>query len=83
MEKEILNFDEAAKYLGFSKSMLYKMTAKRIICFYKPSGKLIYFKKEDLDNWLLSNRITPQSEIEETAQAYCMGNKKGGAHVSK
>lgn len=79
MEKDILNFDEAAKYLGISKSMLYKMTAKRTICFYKPSGKLNYFKKEDLDNWLLSNRIAPQSEIEETAQAYCMANKKGGA----
>lgn len=77
ISKEFLSLQEAADYIGLSKSTLYKKTAKRSITFYQPGGKVIYFKKEDLDNWVLSNRVAPQSEIEETAQAYCMSNKKG------
>lgn len=77
--KSVLTFNEASKYTGMSKSTLYKLTASRKIPHYKPNGKMVYFEREELDNWLLSNRIAPQSEIEETAQAYCMANKKGGA----
>lgn len=81
--KNVLTFSEASEYTGMSKSTLYKLTSSRKIPHYKPNGKMVYFEREELDKWLLSNRITPQSEIEETAQVYCMGNKKGGAHVSK
>lgn len=54
--KEVLTFKEAFALLGISSSMLYKMTHKRAITFYKPSGKLIYFKRADLINWMLSNK---------------------------
>lgn len=79
LTKTILTFDEASKYTGMSKSYLYKLTSGRKIAHSKPSGKLIFFNKEDLDNWLLSNRVTPQVEIDQKAQAYCMSNRKGGA----
>ena len=35
-QKEIFNLDEAAMYIGVSKSNLYKMTASRKIPHYKP-----------------------------------------------
>ncbi|WP_077413875.1 excisionase family DNA-binding protein [Chryseobacterium sp. JV274] len=54
--KEILTMDEAGNYLGISKSYLYKLTSSKEISHYKPSGKLIYFKRGDLDSWLLRNK---------------------------
>ncbi|MBK7763289.1 MAG: helix-turn-helix domain-containing protein [Bacteroidetes bacterium] len=62
-QKEILTLAEAAAYTGLSKSFLYKKTSKREVTFYKLEQKLIYFKKTDLDQYLLSNRQAPVSEI--------------------
>ena len=54
-QKEILSFKEATHYLDVSSSFLYKMTSNGKLRFTKPSGKLIYFLKEDLNNWMLQN----------------------------
>ena len=62
-QRAILNLDEAAAYLGISKSTLYKHTSVGNIAFYKPSGKLISFKKEDLDKWLEAIRIPSNQEL--------------------
>lgn len=62
--KEHLNLSEAAKYLGLSKSFIYKKTSKRNgLPFYKIGNKLIYFKKSELDAWLVSNRQSTHEEI--------------------
>lgn len=61
--KEILTLDEAVAYLKISKSYLYKLTHRKEIPFYKPSGKLIYFKKSELDDWVLRNRESNSNEI--------------------
>ena len=37
--KEVLTSDEAARYLGISKSYLYKLTMQQKIPHYKPMGK--------------------------------------------
>ena len=42
---QMLIFNEASIFLGFSKSHLYKLTHKQKISHYKPNGKLIYFTK--------------------------------------
>lgn len=78
MNKNVLTFTEASEYTGMSKSYLYKLTASQRIPHYKPIGKLIYFDKEELDTWLLQNRISTTDEIENKAQAYCMNHKIGG-----
>jgi len=76
--KSILSFDEACQYAGISHSFMYKLTSARKIEHSKPTGKLIFFEREILDNFLLSNKITTQQEIETQAQKYCMSNRKGG-----
>lgn len=53
--KNILSLNEAAKYLGISKSTLYKINLYSGIPFTKPAQKLIYYKREDLDAWMLKN----------------------------
>lgn len=66
---QVMNIDEAAKYLSFKKSYLYKMTCYHDIPFYKP-GKKVYFNKVDLDNWILSHRRKSNEEIRKEADEY-------------
>lgn len=65
--KEVLNFNEACRYLEFSSSYLYKLTSAGKISHYKPNGKKLYFKREELDSWVLRNRNNSQDEIEQQA----------------
>jgi excisionase family DNA binding protein len=74
--KKVLTFDEAAIFLNFSKSNLYKLTSTSKIPHYKPNGKRIYFNTEELEIWLLSNRIKTDNEIEEEANNYLLTHKK-------
>lgn len=74
--KAVLTSEEAAQYLGISKSYLYKLTMGQKIPHYKPMGKMCYFNRLELESWLQSNRIATAEEISQQAQTYCM--KKGG-----
>lgn len=73
--KEVLTSEEAARYLGISKSYLYKLTMQQKIPHYKPLGKMCYFNRHELEAWLQTNRVATDEEINRDAQAYCM--KKG------
>jgi len=63
--KDFMTVDEIAEYLGLSKSTVYKITSKREIPFYNPGGKKIYFKRSEVDTWIETSRIAPDSEIME------------------
>lgn len=75
--KSIFNIDEVATYTGLSKLYLYKLTSKNGIPHYKPNGKNIFFKKEEIDNWLLRNRQSTNEEIEAEAINYSVNKIKG------
>ena len=60
-QKEILTLDEACDYTGISRSYLYKLTAKGKIPHSKPNGKLLFFEKSKLVDWLLQNKVLPPS----------------------
>lgn len=66
--KEVLNFAEAAAFLGLSKSTLYKMTHAHAIPFYKPNNKLVFFERSELMAWLRRGRVASEEEIESEAR---------------
>lgn len=72
---EFINANEAAAYLNISTNYLYKLTSEKKFPFYKPSGKLIYFKKSELDNWISQSRIKSKKEIEAQAISIVINNK--------
>ena len=72
--KEVLTTDEAAAYLGITKSALYKLTMYRKIPFYK-SAKLCYFDKREIIDWMKAHRVATQEELQ--AQAMEIVKKKG------
>ncbi len=65
--KEVLTLEEAAIFLGMTKSAMYKMTHKQVIPFYRPNGKMVYFEKSELLAWLRINRIASEAEITEAS----------------
>lgn len=54
--KKVLNFKEAQEYTGLSNSQLYKLTRINQIPCHRPSGRLIYFDKDELDKWLCEDK---------------------------
>ncbi|MEP6262996.1 MAG: helix-turn-helix domain-containing protein [Gillisia sp.] len=74
--KTVLSLEEASEYTGISRSYLYKLTARGDIPFSKPRGKMIYFSREKLDQWLLSNGSQSKSELKAQALDYTFRNKK-------
>ena len=58
--KEVLTLEEAALFMGISKSSLYKMT-------HRQNGKLIYFEKAELLKWMRQNRNMSEAETKEAA----------------
>ncbi len=65
--KEVLNLEEAAAFLGVKKSTLYKMTHFSQIPYYKPAGKLIFFEKSALLDWVRNVKVKSEDEIREEA----------------
>ena len=70
MQDKPLSAPEAAAYINCSLSHLYKLTSSRQIAFFKPAGKKIYFRKEDLDAYMLQGRVRPMDEIDQEAIDY-------------
>lgn len=73
--KEVLTSDEAAAYLGISKSALYKLTMGRKIPYFK-SAKLCYFDRQEIIAWMKAHRVATQEELD--AKAREIIKKKGG-----
>lgn len=74
--KEVLTFDEVADLTGLSKSYLYKLTSARQIPHYKPNGRLIYFNRAEVVEWMQRGRVETSAELETEAATY-NATKKG------
>ena len=70
--KEVLTSEEVARYMGVSRSYLYKLTMRREIPHYKPRGKICYFNRQEVEQWLQSNRVATDTELNNQANNYCM-----------
>ena len=75
--KEYLTVTEAADYLTLSPSLVYKLTSKHELPIYKPNGKVIYIRRDDLNRWIAKNRVLSQEEIEEYADTHMEKVLKG------
>lgn len=67
-QKDALDINECALYLGVSSSHLRHMACKRQIPHYKRVGKL-FFSKREIDDWRLAERVPTNEEIEQIAQS--------------
>lgn len=73
--KRVLTFEEGCKYLGYAKSYVYKLTSGGILPYSKPNGKSIFFDREKLETWMLSNSNTSHAEKQIQAATYVNTHK--------
>ena len=76
LQKTVLNFNEACKFLDVSPSHLYKLTSARQVPHFCPQGKKLYFKREELSQWLLRNRQSTKAETAELIDNELAGRKR-------
>ena len=67
--KDVLPLSDAADYLGLTRSALYKLTHNNEIPFYKPHGKMCYFERIELDNWMRRGLVMSKTQIAAKAEA--------------
>lgn len=76
LQKDVLSLNESCAYLEISPSHMYKLTSQKRIPHFCPQGKKLYFKREELDLWLQSNRQDSSDEIETRAANYLLKHKR-------
>ena len=72
--KSVLDLNEAALFTGFSVGHIYRLTSKKQIPHFKKNRKL-YFKKSELEDWMLENKITSNADISSQAATYVATHK--------
>ena len=76
LKKSVLTFEEACKFLDVSPSHLYKLTSAKQIPHFCPQGKKLYFRRDELEAWLLRNRQSTTDEVHEDAAEYTRKGSK-------
>ncbi|MCA0348138.1 MAG: helix-turn-helix domain-containing protein [Bacteroidetes bacterium] len=69
------NTEEASLYLGLSIHYVRRLAREKTLSSFKPNGKCIYFKIEDLDNFLLGNKRIDNKKISQKAAKYNFSNR--------
>ena len=68
-ESKPMNLKEVVAYMGTSSSAIYKLTSIAEIPHYK-LGKKLFFKKEEIDEWIYANKVKTRQDIENEANEY-------------
>lgn len=63
--KNVWTLSELACYTGFKPSYIYKLMMLRQIPHFKPNGKSCFFRREEIEDWLTSNRVATNDELDE------------------
>lgn len=56
-EKQLMTFEETCRYLRFSKYHLRRLCYRKLIPHYKPTGRTIFFFKQELDKWIRNGSL--------------------------
>jgi excisionase family DNA binding protein len=73
--KLLWNLEEICIYTGFSKSTIYKHTMNGTIPYYK-RGRMLFFKREEIEKWLMECRGMVLDEVKAVADTYVTLNKR-------
>lgn len=72
--KRILNTEEMVAFFGIPKNQIYKLCSLRQIPHSKKNG--LWFEREEIEKWLLSNPITTDAELQQRAASHILRNRR-------
>jgi excisionase family DNA binding protein len=65
--KDLYTVEEAAKFMHVSTGHVYRLTSTHELSYTKPSGKLIFFERKELERWMRQNPVISKREAEHLA----------------
>ncbi len=80
--KEILTVKEAKEFLGISESQLYKLTRTLSIPHYKPSGKTIFFSRQEIVDWVKERPARRKNIASTNTDIVSMNQNSNGEEAS-
>ena len=69
-KKDVFTFTEFCLYTGIGESYGYRLTSQKKVPFYNPRGKQLYFKRVEIDEWLLQNPVKTTAQIAEEVKQH-------------
>ena len=75
-DKNILTVEGLMDYTGFSQKQIYKLTSTRAIPHYKPSGRKLFFKKDEIDEWITLGKVKTLKELGDENNQSLFSDKK-------
>ena len=73
--KRLLTIEEASKLSGVSISYIQKLTSSKQIPHSKPTGKLIFIHRKDLEAFLSQNYVSSNDEVNSTVANFLINKK--------
>ena len=68
--KKMLTTEDVVKLTGLSAVTLRNMRCQREIPYYKLTNKIIYYDREEIENWMRRNRVNTVEEGAQSAVAF-------------
>lgn len=68
--KKVWTLNDFCNYTGFSKSAVYKLTMDNKVEHSKPTGKSIFFDRDKVLIWLMSNPVKTDAQRKQVAANY-------------
>lgn len=75
LKKNVWNIDELAIYLRLSPDRCSRLAKERAFPSYKQNGRY-YFKRQEIEAWLTSNRISSVDEMNSDAVLHAITHRK-------
>lgn len=73
--KEVMDTRECSRFLGIDVSTLRHKCSARQIPYYKRDGRN-YFKRSEIEKWMLGVRVKTDEELESEAVTRCVLNRR-------
>lgn len=75
--KNFLTTKEACSFLGLSTRALYQLRVDGQIASYCPNGKITYYKRSDLERWIMTGHRMSNSEMNAKVVEYFDARRAG------
>lgn len=75
LKKNVWNIDELAIYLQVTTDRCARLAKRRAFPSYKQNGRY-YFKRQEIEEWLTSNRMSSVDEVNSDAALFAIAHRK-------
>ena len=75
LQKQILTLDEFCLYAGISKHQAYHLTSTGKVKFYRPFGKMIYFNRDEVVEFLQNNPVVNNKQVIQKSNSQLLTSK--------